>query len=141
MPYCTQADILLSLPADQLLALTDDAGVGTVDSTIVARAIAVADAEIDSYAGRRYSVPFDPVQDVIRDTSTDLAIYNLYSRRRGAPEDRKARYDNRIRFLRDVAKGVASLGEDDPDGNPKSSSESQIVVVSGDSIFSRSSGR
>jgi phage gp36-like protein len=85
---------------------------------VVARAIADADAEIDSYCGVRYSVPFSTVPPVILKFSVDIAIYNLYARRKGAPEDRKTRYDNAVRFLKDVSKGLASLGKDDPDSTP-----------------------
>jgi phage gp36-like protein len=97
-----------------------------VDEDVVTRAIADADAEIDSYCGVRYSVPFATVPEVIRKFSVDIAVYNLYARRKGAPDDRKARYDNAIRFLKDVAKNLASLGEDDPDSTPAGSNKPSI---------------
>ena len=33
----------------------------------------------------------------------------------GAPEERKGRYDNAVRFLKEVAKGGVSLGQPPPD--------------------------
>jgi phage gp36-like protein len=114
MPYCTQLDILEQLSLEDLIGLTDDDGRGSVDSSVVARAIADADAEIDSYAASRYPVPFAPAPAMIRKTSVEIAIYNLYARRRGAPDSRKQRYDNAIRFLKAVASGEVAIGADAP---------------------------
>lgn len=114
MPYCTEADILEQINADDLIGLTDDAGGGTVDASVVARAIADADAEIDSYAAARYTVPFSPPPAMVRKVSVEIAVYNLYARRRGAPPSRKERYDNALRFLKSVADGTVTLGADDP---------------------------
>ena len=135
MPYCTQTDILDQLDEEVLIALTDDEDTGSVDDTKVTKAIADADAEIDSYCGVHYSVPFAPVPDVIRKWSVEFAIYNLYPRRKGAPDNRKERYDNGIRFLRDVSKGLASLGKDDPDVPPSDKDKPQFT--SSDRIFTR----
>jgi len=65
----------------------------------------------------------------------DIAIYNLYARRKGTPEDRQKRYDDAIRFLKDVATGKASLGEDDPAGTPAGSHKPDIDQA--DRIFTR----
>lgn len=110
MAYSIQDDILNQLDEDTLIQLTDDEGVGSVDATVVARAIADADATIDAYCQSRYTVPLDPVPDKIRQVSVDIAIYNLYSRRRGAPDDRKDRHKEAIRFLERVGEGKIGLG-------------------------------
>ena len=135
MPYCTKADILEQMENDVLIQLTDDEDAGVVDDDKVTRAIANADAEIDSYCGTKYTVPFTTVPPIILMVSVDIAIYNLYSRRRGAPESIKERYDDRIAFLKSVSKGEATLGEDDPDGTPAGTNYPEIS--SSDRIFSR----
>lgn len=135
MPYCAKADILEQLDEEILIQLTDDEGAGTVDDDMVTRAIADADAEIDSYCGVRYSVPFTTVPGMIRKLAVEFAIYNLYGRRKGVSDDRKDRYNNGIRFLRDVSKGVVSLGADDPDSTPSDANAPQIS--SSERIFSR----
>ena len=135
MAYSIQTDILEQLDEDILIQLTDDADAGEVDADVVTRAIADADSEIDSYCGKRYTIPFSAVPVRVRKLSVDIAIYNLYARRKGAPEDRKTRYDNAIRFLKDVAKGLATLGEDDPDGSPAESNAPDIDQS--DRIFTR----
>ena len=136
MPYCAKTDILEQIDEDILIQLTDDEDTASVDDDMVTRAIADADAEIDSYCGVRYPVPFSTVPDIIRKWSVEFAIYNLYARRKGVSDDRKERYNNGIRFLRDVSKGVVSLGPDDPDSTPSDANAPQIT--SSDRIFSRS---
>jgi phage gp36-like protein len=136
MAYCTQSDLLELISEDDLIQLTDDAGMGIVDSSVVDRAISDADAEIDSYCGTKYDVPFSPVPVMVRKLSVDISIYNLFARRRGAPEDRKERYNNAIRFLKDVSKGLGSLGADAPlsddDAGPEATtSKSDRIFTSG----------
>lgn len=126
MAYCTKADILEQLDEDILVQLTDDDDLGVVDDDVVTRAIADADAEIDSYCGTRYDVPFSPVPPIIRKRSVDLAICNLYARRRGVPEDRKERCKEAVTWLRDVSTNKATLGEDDPDGTPSDANAPDI---------------
>lgn len=139
MGYCTLEDIQEQIPEEELIALTDDAGNDVIDTSAVDRAIEDADGEIDGYCGRRYSVPLSPVPKIIRKFSVDIAIYNLFSRREGAPEERRTRYKDAVRFLENVAKGIISLGVDDPDGTPAESNAPRIS--SGDRVFSRSSMR
>lgn len=108
----------------------------TIDTSVTDRAITDADAEIDSYCGVQYDVPFaDPAPAMIRKLSVDIAICNLYSRRGDViPEQRKERCKEAISWLRDVAKGIISIGPDSPapneDGGPKA------TTVKSDRIFS-----
>jgi phage gp36-like protein len=134
MAYCTQADILAQLAETTLVQLTDDNDVGIVDTDVVARAIADADEEIDGYCGGRYTVPFSPVPGIVRKASVDIAVYNLYSRRKGAPEDRVTRYNNTIRLLKDVSRGVVTLGADAPSAT---NTEHGVDFTGGTRRFSR----
>ncbi len=136
MAYSTQADIQEQLPEAILIDLTDDAGAGSVDEAVVTRAIADADAEIDGYCGTCNEVPFSPVPDLIRSHSVTIAIYNLYARRDlGLSETRRKRYDDAVRFLRDVSNGVVTLGSDAPDVSGDSGPEATTRVS--DRVFSR----
>ena len=135
MAYCTKTDILEQIEEDVLIQLTDDDDAGVVDEGKVTRAIADADAEIDSYCGTKYDVPFSTVPVMIRKMSVDISIYNLYARRRGAPDDRKKRYDAAISFLKDVSRGIASLGGDGPSADDDSGPEA--TTVKSDRVFSR----
>lgn len=134
MAYCTQTDLQDQIPSATLIQLTDDAGAGAVVLAVIAKAIADADAEINSYCASRYSVPLSPVPAMILKISVDIAIYNLYARRKGAPDDRKIRYDNAIRFLRDVSKGAVTLGA----ASPSPANTGDTVSFDGDDrIFTR----
>lgn len=112
MAYSLLADILKLFPEEVVIQLTDDEGLGVVNQTRIDEAIAGADAEIDSYCGSRYTVPFTTVPDIVKKISVDIAIYNLYSRRvEEISETRADRYKNAIRQLEGIAKGTISIGE------------------------------
>lgn len=120
--YSALADILERLPQDVLIDLTDDDGAGTVDESVVTRAIADADAEIDAYVGKRHNLPLAKTPDILRRLSVELAIGNLYSRRAaGTPDEWRNRAKDATRLLRDIADGRVSLGLDDPVGTPTGS--------------------
>lgn len=119
MSYATQTDILNLISEKELVSLTDDTQSGVVDATKVSKAIADADAEIEGYCAKRYTVPFNPVPGIIAKLSVDIAIYNLYSRRSVMPDIRQKKYDDAVRLLRDIAKGVANLDQvPEPAENP-----------------------
>jgi phage gp36-like protein len=111
MGYCTQDDLLLALPEESLIQLTDDANVGIIDADRTAEAIDTAGAEIDGWCGGRYLVPFSPVPALIRKFAVDLAIYNLYARRTEVvPELREKRYRDAMRLLEKISTGAIELG-------------------------------
>lgn len=105
MSYCTQTDILLQIPEAIIARLTDDSASlsPSIDSDKVTRAIADADALIDSYCESSYTVPFETVPDLIRKISVDLSIYNLYSRKESIPAERKERHTTALTLLDEVA--------------------------------------
>lgn len=112
MPYCTQDDLLKLVPEAEMATLTTDAGETEPDAAVMADAIAKADAEIDGYLGIRYQVPLDPVPDLVKAISVDLAIYNLHKRRplMQMPETCRMVYGDRISFLKAVVAGNATIG-------------------------------
>jgi len=132
MPYCTQDDLIKELSEVTLIELTDDTGAGVVTVATVTDAIKDADSEIDIYCSR-YQVPFNPVPDIIGKLSQDIAIYNLHSRRPGMPENRKKRYDDAIKFLTNISKGIISLDV----SVIESVSHDGVKVSSEDRVFTR----
>lgn len=105
-----------------------------INTTVVTRAITDADAEIDGYCATQYEVPFVTTPVIIRKASVDISIYNLYSRRLGAPDDRTNRYKDTVKFLINVSNGVVTLGADSPAGD--SDAGPGITTVKEDRIFS-----
>jgi len=138
MPYSTLTDIKKLIPEETVIQLTDDENTGAVVESRVTEAIAQADAEIDSYCGGRYTVPFATVPDIVKKISVDIAIYNLYSRKvEELPETRSDRYKNAIRQLEGISKGLISIGE--ADAPPASTSEGgpETNKTEDDRIFTR----
>lgn len=112
MAYSTLTDLKKLIPEETLIQLTDDENLGAVSQARVDEAIIQADAEIDSYCGSRYTIPFTTVPDIVKKISVDIAIYNLYSRRvEEIPETRAERYKNAIRQLEGISRGLISIGE------------------------------
>lgn len=113
--YITQDHLLGVMTEDDLVQLTDDDAVGAVDTTVLALCIARAEGEFHSYAARRYSVPVDvagstTLAETIRGRLVDLAAFYLRSRRPGMPPEVRQRYDDAVRWLRDLADGKITLG-------------------------------
>ncbi|WP_027176456.1 gp436 family protein [Desulfovibrio aminophilus] len=137
MAYCLSADIRDQLDEAVLVQLTDDEDAGIVVESRVDKAIADADGEIDGYLGSRYGLPLGQVPPILRKIAVDIAIYNLFSRRMGAPEARAERYKAAVRFLEQVAKGSISLGLGDPDGTPKPAEAPRLSGDNPERLFSR----
>lgn len=139
MAYSTIDDIKKLIPEASVIQLTDDEGNDQVNQARVDEAIASADAEIDSYCGGRYAVPFTTAPDIIKKISVDIAIYNLYSRRvEVIPETRAERYRNAIRQLEGIAKGLISIGMTP---EPESPNAAQVFInrTEDDRVFTKDS--
>ncbi len=135
--YCSLDDIKKMVPEELVVQLTDDEGLGAVNQARVDEAIAQADAEIDSYCGERYSVPFAAAPAVVKKMSVDIAVYNLYSRTVSEmPETRKDRYRNAVRQLEGIAKGTVSLGVD-PAPAPHGEGGAETNKAADGNVFTR----
>lgn len=78
MAYCTLADIRKFIANKTLIKLTDEVNQRVVIQGDIDAAITMADSEIDGWLNKRYTVPFDPVPELIKTFSIHLAIYYLY---------------------------------------------------------------
>jgi phage gp36-like protein len=109
--YSAIDDLMKLIPEEILIQLTDDENTGAPVTGRVEQAIEQADSEIDSYCAAKYMVPFDPVPEIVKKYSVDIAIYNLYSRRvEDLPATRTERYRNAVRQLEGIATGTVSIG-------------------------------
>jgi len=135
MPYCLKAD--LPIPATLAEDYATDATAddqGTKDSRIAA-AIDQAQSEVDGYVGVHYSIPLDPVPQVIRDLTARIAVYKL-AFRKAVQAAYQMDYDSAVRFLRDVASGKATLGPA-PGGDAEAPKEDGGSVSVNDRVFTR----
>lgn len=115
MAYCTLADI--EAAQDDLIELTDDSDAGTVDQTVVDKAIATASELIDGYLRGRYTLPLDPVPGLLTALAADVTLYRLYARRPrlAVPESLSDRYKNALKILENIQKGLVTLGAGTPE--------------------------
>lgn len=110
MAYATQTDLEARLAPDLLAWLTDDDTDGLVDESPIAQAIEDASAVIDSYLGRRYMTPVESAPQVVRRWCVDLAIEELFLRRRQAITPEHAEAASRAyQALEMIATGNSSL--------------------------------
>lgn len=140
MSYASQADMVLAFGDAELIQLTDRANppVGAIDSSVLARALAAADALANNYLATRYQVPLAATPAVLMEACCDIARYEL-TRGPGlrATEEIEKRYAQRIAWLRDLALGRATLAELAETATPASAGLAQMV--SGGRVFGRES--
>ena len=114
MSYITNADIELRVGTARLIQLTDDAGGGSINPSVVDEARLGAEGEVDSYLARRYAVPIDlaahvEAGPVIKSAALDLVEYRLHARRRDVPPGVTAKRDAATAWLVRVSRGDTQL--------------------------------
>lgn len=150
MSYC-EADEVINMIKDSVInnIIGDDIYIEDINEKkekvrpLVEQAILDADAEINGYLMKRYSLPFEgsAATNVLNKFSKDIVLYNLMSRS-GIDEGERennylTRYKTAITFLTNVAKGVIDIGSKDI----KVSASSGFKMNSSSRLFSRNSLR
>lgn len=109
MAYCTQAELIERYSERMLIEISDraDAPTGTIDTALIDRAIADADALIDGYLAVRYQLPLASVPRLVKDLSLRIAIY--YAHAHVAPDKIKEGHDNAIATLKQISAGHVRL--------------------------------
>ena len=107
MTYATQADLETRFGSDELAQITDRINGSVIDASVVARAIADAEAEIDGYLAARYQLPLASVPAVLGRLTCDMARYYLYADR--FTESVRKRYEDAVRLLKAMASGDVKL--------------------------------
>lgn len=108
--YTTIAAVKLQLGQFSTLltaSLTDD----NVNSIITE-----ADNTIDGMIASAVTLPFTSVPKLITKISTDIAVRNVWAQKQSKdiPAHVKDDYDNAIKLLRDINKGILKLTAEDP---------------------------
>lgn len=109
MPYTTLADLTDRYGERLLIDLTDRAEVasGLIDSDVVDRALADADALIDGYLAARYTLPLAEVPALIATLAQVITVWNLHVYE---PNPKiEADYKAAIRSLEAISKGSIRL--------------------------------
>lgn len=97
MAYSTQSDLEFAVGGtDRLIQLADWDSDGTADAAVVAKAIAKADGEIDSYLRVRYATPVATPSQTLITLSAEWAIYLLRKARNMVSEANEAEHKQQI---------------------------------------------
>lgn len=109
--YATVADFELAFGQREALQLSnrDSAATATsVNAAVLEGFLEGASGLIDSYLGARYLTPVVTPTQPLKQACLDIARYNADNVR--VREDVRQRYEDRIRWLEQVTKGLVELG-------------------------------
>lgn len=132
MAYATQQDMLDRFDEAEIIQLTDEKDLGVVDTAILAKALADADAAVDGYLMGRYTLPLATVPVALTRIACDLARFFLYDD--VATEGVRKRYEDALDFLKALASGKISLGLDNAQqrqpeaGGPKAAADERVFT-------------
>lgn len=107
MTYATQIDLVDRFGAEELAQRTNRTDGLTIDTVVLERALADADAEIDSYLAARYTLPLSSTPVVLNRLACDIARYRLYDD--GTPATVRQRYEDAVSLLKRMANGDVQL--------------------------------
>lgn len=114
MTYLTQQQYETWFSEAELIQLTDRENAGVVDVSVFDEAVDRASKRIDSYINSRYSLPLSvtlignsPISDMCGVITRYLLNKNCVN------EELQARYEDAVKWLKDISAGRVSLGETD----------------------------
>lgn len=132
MAYAGKDDLVALHGLDTIDRLADRDGNGSADDATIARALDDASALIDGYIAIRVALPLTPVPAVVKNLAIDIAIYRLAIDAGLLAEDMRKRYEDAVSFLKDVARGIATVPQPKPADAPTTPAASpQSVLVDG----------
>lgn len=131
--YCTQVDLINRFGEWELIGLTHPGG-DTLNAAALDQAIEDAGAEIEAYLGGRYALPLNPIPKVLNRIACNLARYYLHDN--AVPEAVEKAYQDSLRFLKDVSKGLVKLGIA-ADGSQPNAAESSAQMTSTQPVWGR----
>ncbi|MEM6726862.1 MAG: DUF1320 domain-containing protein [Pseudomonadota bacterium] len=112
--YASLQELKDAVPAADLESLTDhDGSEGAIVEAKLIAALEDATAQINSYIGRRASLPLSAPPRMLAVVCRDLALYRLYANAGRVTEDVARLHKSSIAYLSDVAEGKLSLGDED----------------------------
>lgn len=103
MTYATQTDLIERFGELELAQRTNRVDGATIDAVVLGRALADADAEIDSYLATRYTLPLSSTPPVVNRLACDITRYRLFDD--GVPETVRVRYQDAVSVLKRLASG------------------------------------
>jgi len=107
MTYATEGDLVERFGARELAQRTDRVYGTAIDTVVLGRALADADAEIDGYLATRYSLPLAATPAVINRLACEIARYRLHDE--GVPDTVRQRYEDAVSLLKKFSSGDVRL--------------------------------
>ena len=115
MRYCTLADLLLAIPRQTLVWLSNEESQAVdINEAVVEDVVRQAEELADAHLRGRYTLPLDPVPTVIKDMVVQLARHALYARRpegNGLPDVVLQTYKASLRLLESIRDGKLTIGD------------------------------
>ena len=105
--YATQQDMVDRYGEAELRDFSDRTGLGQIDATVVAQALASAEAQIDGYVGTRYDLPLPEVPPLLVDLACKIARFRL--QKDGAIGRAREDYEDARATLKDLSTGKVDL--------------------------------
>ena len=136
--YATAQDIIDRNGKDAVLIATDSDFDGEPDHGKIEQALVDAADEINSYIGKRYTLPLPEVPSVLTRISVDIAFYRLSPESAHTDEKRK-RYEDAKSWLSKVSMGSVSLGLPSDTSDDTSPVEQKVELDSQPRMFNRRS--
>jgi phage gp36-like protein len=109
MGYCTQANMIAEVGEQELIQLTDRSNLGVIDTVVLAKALANADAKINSYL-TGYVLPLSSIPANFELMAGDIARFYLF--KDAVPDVVKARFIDAIKYLEQVSTRKILLATD-----------------------------
>ena len=109
MAYAVAQDIIDKYGETELIIAADHNGTGVADPEVVTRGIDDAGDEIDTYIGTAYSLPLANVPPILKPLCIDIALYKM-STGTAITDEKRRRYEDAIKILDKIAKGIIKLG-------------------------------
>lgn len=132
MTYATLQDLIDRFGEEEVSQLADRDRDGEIDAAVIARALEEADALVDSYVARRYTIPLAETPVLLRRLAGDIARHALF--KDDPPEPVSTAYRQAVSTLRDIAAGRALLNIE---GDEPARSGDVVLSDGPDRTFSR----
>jgi phage gp36-like protein len=114
MAYAASQDLVDRFGELEIIQLTDRETIppAAINADVAARALADADALIDGYLLKAYALPLQSTPPALVKIACDIARFNLWGDRADPKGAIRAAYDDALRWLGNVSKGVIKLEVD-----------------------------
>jgi len=135
MTYATKQDLVDRYTETELAQLTDEEAGEVIDDTVMNKALADTDAEIDSYLQGRYTLPLASTPPRLNLAACRIARFHLYKDK--PTEHVRQAYDDEIAWLKLVAAGKISIGPAEEGESEAPPSGNTVVIESAGNVFDR----